>query len=120
MKKFKHDNPSYHREQNRRWSRANPEKIRLRSLARRARHLGNGGTFTLQEWVEIKRYYKFTCLRCRLQEPEIKLTVDHIVPASKGGRHSIENIQPLCRSCNSIKQAQTIDYRPLWEEEKMK
>lgn len=117
MKKFKRDNPSYHREQNRRWARAHPEKIRLRTLARKARHRGNGGTFTTHEWEFLKRHYNFTCLRCGLQEPEIKLTVDHIVPLSKGGRHSVENIQPLCRSCNSIKQAQTIDYRPQWQDD---
>lgn len=117
MKKFKRDNPSYSRNYNREWSRANPEKINERSRKRRARRLGNGGAFTAQEWHMLKQHYKFTCLCCRRQEPEIQLTVDHVIPLSKGGRHSIENIQPLCRSCNSAKHDDMIDYRPQWQDD---
>lgn len=31
-------------------------------------------------------------------------TVDHIVPFSRGGEHSLANVQTLCLSCNSAKQ----------------
>ena len=34
-----------------------------------------------------------------------ELTVDHIVPRYRGGGDEPENLQPLCRSCNSQKQA---------------
>jgi len=32
-----------------------------------------------------------------------KLTIDHIVPVSRGGDNSIENLTTLCKSCNSSK-----------------
>jgi 5-methylcytosine-specific restriction endonuclease McrA len=39
------------------------------------------------------------------------LTEDHVVPLSLGGSNDIDNIQPLCKSCNSSKRGRHIDYR---------
>jgi hypothetical protein len=44
----------------------------------------------------------FACLRCGARDD---LTVDHIHPWSKGGTEELENLQTLCRSCNSRKGA---------------
>lgn len=75
------------------------------------RRRGAEGSHTLEEWEALKRQYNYTCLCCGKQEPEIELTRDHVVPVTKDGNGSIENIQPLCRSCNSRKHAKEIDYR---------
>lgn len=75
-----------------------------------ARKRNADGSFTLQEWKDVKNQYKHRCLCCGKFEPYIVLTADHIIPLSKGGRNSIENIQPLCRSCNSKKYTNTISY----------
>ena len=77
---------------------------------RRARKRSAEGSFTNGEWELLKKQYGFTCPCCKKSEPEIKLTRDHIVPLSKGGSNYIENIQPLCKSCNSYKHTQTIKY----------
>jgi len=69
------------------------------------------GKFTLKEWEDIKQKYNYTCLCCLKKEPEIKLTIDHILPLILGGSNYINNIQPLCISCNSKKGKQNIDYR---------
>jgi hypothetical protein len=41
---------------------------------------------------------KGTCVQCGYQGPYIEY--DHIVPRSKGGPNTVENIQLLCRMCN--------------------
>jgi len=68
------------------------------------------GSHTYGDWMTLKKQHNFTCLCCGLKEPEIKLTEDHIIPLSKGGSNNIENIQPLCRSCNAKKYTKIIDY----------
>jgi 5-methylcytosine-specific restriction endonuclease McrA len=81
-----------------------------RVIARRARLKGAIGSHTTQEWGSLKKLYRYMCLCCKRQEPEIKLEEDHIAPLSKGGSNSISNIQPLCRSCNARKHDKHIDY----------
>lgn len=105
-------NRDKHREQMRAYQRNNLEAFAVRNANRHALKAKAGGSFTLQEWEALKAYYDYTCLRCGRQEPEIELTIDHVVPLSQGGRNSIENLQPLCRTCNLSKNTKTIDYRP--------
>lgn len=68
------------------------------------------GFHNLGEWETLKAQHNWTCPSCKRKEPEIKLTEDHIIPLSKGGSNNIENIQPLCRSCNSSKKVKIIKY----------
>ncbi len=67
-------------------------------------------THTFGEWELLKKQYGYTCPCCKKSEPDIKLTEDHIIPLSKGGSDLIENIQPLCRSCNCKKYTKIIKY----------
>ncbi len=95
----------------REYSKANRNKLTLYTNIRRARKLEAKGSHTDEEWQELKDLYNFKCLRCGKQEPEIKLTRDHVIPLTQGGSDSIDNIQPLCTRCNSKKNYKHIDYR---------
>jgi hypothetical protein len=68
------------------------------------------GSHTFGEWETLKAQYNWTCPCCSKSEPQIILTEDHIIPLSKGGSNNIENIQPLCKFCNSKKWTQIIKY----------
>lgn len=75
---------------------------------RRARKKG-GGTFRISEWRKIKKDCGYSCVICGaieeylIAETGIGLTIDHIIPISKGGSNTKENIQPLCMRCNTLK-----------------
>lgn len=100
-------NPEY----NNKYNAVHPERMRKSTRKYRARKLGNGGTITAKEERWLKEFYDFTCLCCGRKEPEIKLTLDHVIPLKLGGRNTIDNAQPLCQSCNSKKHIKNTDYR---------
>lgn len=81
-----------------------------RKRIRRERIKKFGGCHSNGEWETLKAQYNWTCPSCNKQEPNIKLTRDHIIPIARGGSDNIENIQPLCSKCNSIKGTLTIKY----------
>jgi 5-methylcytosine-specific restriction endonuclease McrA len=89
----------------------NPGYVTVQSSKRRAYKKQVEGSYKLEEWIELKARYRYMCLCCGRSEPEIKLEADHVIPLSKGGFNNIDNIQPLCRSCNSHKHNKIIDYR---------
>lgn len=94
------------------WSKENKERASLHASIHAHLKRANGGTFTTKQWEKLVAYYcaDGKCLRCG----EIsKQTIDHVIPLSKGGTNYIDNIQPLCKSCNSHKNNRIItDYRP--------
>jgi len=80
------------------WRKANPEKAYDRYNRRRTR-LSQAETFYIRP-IFLKRLYASPCVACGGRN---KITMDHVVPISRGGRHSEGNLQPLCLSCNSGK-----------------
>ena len=95
----------------REYSLRNKGKRLIKEHKRRAAVRIVEGLFTETQWYDLKAKYGNRCLCCGVSEAKGKLTIDHIIPFSKGGTNWIENIQPLCQSCNSKKQARVIDYR---------
>ena len=79
---------------------AHPELVRNRWNRRHARKANAEGSHTAKEWKEVLTRANEKCLECGTVE---NITRDHIIPLSRGGTDYIENIQPLCHSCNASK-----------------
>lgn len=68
---------------------------------------GAQGRFSLDEWNGLLKKQNYCCANCKSLT---KLEADHIVPVSKGGNNTIDNIQILCRKCNAKKHLKVIKY----------
>lgn len=82
--------------------------LRADSNNYRAEKIGAQGTFTDDEWISLLEEYGHRCLACGTSK---NITVDHIIPLSRGGSNAISNIQPLCFKCNLHKGTHVVDYR---------
>lgn len=62
-----------------------------------------------QRELYYKRKQKFftgmKCVNCDNSDWRV-LVIDHIIPVSKSGRNTPENIQILCANCHTIKEIQ--------------
>lgn len=85
----------------REWYAANPDKRRVKEQARRARARKAEGKFSLADVERITKGQNGLCACCGSSR---KLTIDHIVPLSKGGSNWPSNIQMLCSPCNTRKK----------------
>ena len=56
---------------------------------------------TAEQWDAVKRTYGNRCAYCGAKG---KMTQDHVIPLSLGGTHTVDNVVPACRSCNSAKR----------------
>jgi 5-methylcytosine-specific restriction endonuclease McrA len=88
------------------WNQANPQRYAIhvansrikRKIAKDAR------TYKILD-KEYRRLYNSPCAFCGDTK---NITMDHIIPISRSGNHSIGNLQPLCKKCNSSKKSRFI------------
>ena len=100
-------NPDKSRAQKMRWKKLNYDKYLQvkRDGERRRKYSLKSGKINVEDWKNMLDECGGACLHCGSTQD---ITQDHIIPLSKGGQNVIENIQPLCRSCNSKKHDKII------------
>lgn len=72
----------------------------------RATRGGNVGTLTEGDWDDVLSRHNHKCIACGTNND---IVIDHIMPLSRGGTNTKDNIQPLCRSCNTSKRNKTME-----------
>jgi 5-methylcytosine-specific restriction endonuclease McrA len=75
----------------------------------RARKRSLPDTLTDLEWEAILRASGYRCAYCGRDNRGRTFHREHVIPASRGGAYSAENIVPSCHSCNSRKNNKTGD-----------
>lgn len=91
------------------WQREYPEANRLKCCKRRALKYANTPPEEMliyEEWMTILAEAAGHCSYCGRED---KLTLDHIVPLSRGGKHSKDNVVPACSHCNFSKGTKTVE-----------
>lgn len=91
------------RAQQKQYQAANPDKMRMYGKQRHARKMGAAvNDFTAAQWRTLQAAYDHRCAYCH-RRAKGHLTQDHITPLIHGGHHTLSNIVPACKSCNSRK-----------------
>ncbi len=70
------------------------------------------GRHTREEFQEMVTYFNGLCVKCG--DGSHGVFRDHILPIYIGGSDGIDNLQPLCRKCNTGKGRESVDYRPIF------
>jgi 5-methylcytosine-specific restriction endonuclease McrA len=122
--KWTKENPERHRANNARWYKENSERVRasntkwreanpgkdvVKCSKRRAAKYANtpiSELLTSTEWLAILAEANGHCAYCG---KEAKLTLDHVVPLARGGKHSKDNVVPACNHCNCSKGKKTVE-----------
>jgi len=53
---------------------------------------------------------RHSCQYCGLVVAEKKLTIDHVIPLSRGGQHSWSNVVAACSPCNNKKGSMLLEH----------
>lgn len=107
-KKWREKNPDKRKTYRNEYLKSHREFIYFLNRQRYYKRKNAKGFHTFEEWETLKKEYNYCCAMCGMQEPFTDqyfqyLTEDHIIPLTKNGTNYIDNIQPLCHRCNSIK-----------------
>jgi 5-methylcytosine-specific restriction endonuclease McrA len=85
----------------REWRKRNPEKVTAVLLRRKAaKQTSDVALVTGRDLLRLVRRYNGKCAYCNVRDHE---HFDHVIPLSRGGRHSIGNLLPACATCNLAK-----------------
>ena len=90
--------------------RADPDKTKATRAAQKAMRASAVGRFTAEDVQALLERQSYRCAapHCRIDVLH-DFHCDHVIPLSRGGTNSPDNIQILCPKCNLTKNDRTMD-----------
>lgn len=108
MRESRAKNPQAERERKRRYRERNAERVkeaeREKTYSRRTK-----APYSPELAALMTSMVEEPCTYCGAVE---EITVDHVVPLSRGGKHEADNLAPACSSCNSSKSDRLLSEWP--------
>lgn len=68
------------------------------------RSITKNGDVTNNQLLDLKKNATI-CYWCNVSLKKVKTHIDHYIPLSKGGEHTLSNLVVSCKECNATKQA---------------
>ena len=103
-RKWRRENPERMTLLSKRWRENNPEKQRTIMFNRNSASRGVRLAVKHGLLEKMMNFQSSKCAYCQVNISD-EFHVDHLIPVSKGGGNSPENLQLLCPSCNLRKSA---------------
>jgi 5-methylcytosine-specific restriction endonuclease McrA len=100
-RRFRRDTPAYRK----------VSKRRRVALSTRAEWNRNRDTLA----ILVFQRDGYHCAWCDVELDNENWSIDHIIPISKGGTNELFNLQPMCRSCNSMKGDRVDTWGKFWD-----
>lgn len=92
-----------------RWRANNGDTIAKHNFFHNSKRRGviaSDSMLTWEQWTDVLSEFNGACAYClRTDRP---MTVDHMIPLSRGGAHDRANAVPACKPCNSRKHDRSI------------
>lgn len=91
------------------WRAANVDRCRMYATQYKARRRGwegDGPGISLADWTRTLNRFDRRCAYCGDRPSDLHM--EHVVPLSRGGQHSIGNVLPACPPCNLSKNAKLL------------
>jgi 5-methylcytosine-specific restriction endonuclease McrA len=100
--------PEKYRARIARWRAKNPDHAKVSYQRYRTRKNAAGGSFTVEDVQRLQVIQGNMCVVCDALFDEVPMTIDHVLPVSRGGSSDPSNLQLLCDPCNKRKNAKTM------------
>jgi 5-methylcytosine-specific restriction endonuclease McrA len=109
-KDYQHEKPESHRKASYKWAMSESERAAA-STRRALKRTTADGSVTSQTIQEMFSKQNGLCKNSLCKAIlEDNYHIEHIIPISKGGKHSIYNIQLVCPYCNLTKSTKIFSY----------